>query len=446
MVMRGRVVRLRECITIDNQRIIVLPKKITYIAILSLLLLSSGCLYVNTASHVPIKPTAVIDKIHQTLIIDGRHIIDNAVHPSGTTFDFHIRYADDLLERLSEELSGKYDKVSIVRRLPSLQEYDLLLKLSGSFDAHCNYPVNGQCKMSSVTKLTVLDKSKNAFLAETISDSFIYDFPKEGLTLGAIQVATLFLTSPILAPIARDLEGDDLTQAIVQSNGRVASQIVEALTDHPKSSSQVAKSGSAFFINDKGYALTNAHVLKQCSTIQAQVPRIGTMPAQLVASDSHNDLAIIKIDIHSSQHPALRLAPSIRQGESIVAYGFPLTGALASSGNLSTGIISATAGLEDDSRMLQISAPVQPGNSGGPLLDQNGNMIGVVTSKLNSMLALKITGDIPQNVNFAIKSSVVATFLETNGVSFNASIVKEAIPTEDVGDIATHFTFRVDCH
>lgn len=97
-----------------------------------------------------------------------------------------------------------------------------------------------------------------------------------------------------------------------------------------------------------------------------------------------------------------------KQGENVEAFGYPLSQVLATSGNFATGIVAALAGIGDDSRFYQISAPVQPGNSGGPLLDENGNLIGVVSSKLDFLAEIKNAGDIPQNVNFAIKASVVA--------------------------------------
>ncbi len=102
----------------------------------------------------------------------------------------------------------------------------------------------------------------------------------------------------------------------------------------------------------------------------------------------------------------------MRQGEDIVVYGFPLPGVLSSGGNVSTGNVTALTGLGDDSRFLQISAPVQPGNGGGPLLDRSGNVVGVVVSKLNALSVASATGDVPQNVNFAIKASVALAFLE----------------------------------
>jgi serine protease Do len=93
-------------------------------------------------------------------------------------------------------------------------------------------------------------------------------------------------------------------------------------------------------------------------------------------------------------------------GESIFVYGFPLTGLLSSSGNFTVGTITSIAGLGDDSRIMQISAPVQPGNSGGPLLDRSGNVVGIIVSKLNALRLAQVTQDMAQNINFAIKASI----------------------------------------
>jgi serine protease Do len=84
---------------------------------------------------------------------------------------------------------------------------------------------------------------------------------------------------------------------------------------------------------------------------------------------------------------------------------------LATSGNFTLGNVTAVAGLGDDTRILQISAPVQPGNSGGPLLDYSGNVVGVIEGKLNAITVFTLTNDLAQNVNFAIKANVVTNFL-----------------------------------
>jgi S1-C subfamily serine protease len=103
------------------------------------------------------------------------------------------------------------------------------------------------------------------------------------------------------------------------------------------------------------------------------------------------------------------------------------------------------AGLADDSRYLQVSAPVQPGNSGGPVLDRNGTVVGVIVSKLNALSVASVTGDIPQNVNFAIKASVAAAFLDAQGIAHADNGGDATLSTPDIADRARSFTVRVLC-
>src|SRR5208283_1893121 len=105
--------------------------------------------------------------------------------------------------------------------------------------------------------------------------------------------------------------------------------------------------------------------------------------------------------------------------------------------NFTQGNVTATNGIGDDSRYLQISAPVQAGNSGGPLLDQNGNLVGVVSSKLNALKVAIQDGDLPQNVNFAIKSAMLTTFLDSNRISFqSAAAPGKPLDPADLADLA----------
>jgi TPR repeat protein/S1-C subfamily serine protease/uncharacterized protein YecT (DUF1311 family) len=200
--------------------------------------------------------------------------------------------------------------------------------------------------------------------------------------------------------------------------------------------------GTAFFVSKDGKALTNAHVVEQCS--QVRVTSAGQeSPARIVARDEKNDLALLATAVKPLQAASWRL--SVRQGEDIVVYGFPLTGVLASGGNVATGNVTALAGLSNDSRFLQISAPVQPGNSGGPILDRNGNVVGVVVAKLNALNVASVTGDIPQNVNFAIKASVAAAFLDAQHVEHMEAVNAAALSTPDIAERATALTAQVIC-
>jgi hypothetical protein len=216
-----------------------------------------------------------------------------------------------------------------------------------------------------------------------------------------------------------------------------------AQSSRPREASNLGSTfGTAFFVSTNGQALTNAHVVEDCEEVRVDLEgRSGA--ARVVARDKKNDLALLATDLHPVQSPNWRL--SVRQGEDIVVYGFPLTGVLASGGNVVTGNVTALAGIGNDSRFLQISAPIQPGNSGGPLLDRNGNVVGIVVAKLNALGVASATGDIPQNVNFAIKASVAAAFLDTQRVGHAEGGSVTALSTPDIAARATALTMQVAC-
>jgi len=192
--------------------------------------------------------------------------------------------------------------------------------------------------------------------------------------------------------------------------------------------------GTAFFVLSDGTALTNSHVVGRCQQVRVSIERQqGT--ARVVARDEKNDLALLATNLQPIRASNWRL--SVRQGEEIVVYGFPLTRLLASGGNVATGNVTALSGLGNDSRYLQISAPVQPGNSGGPLFDRYGNVVGIIVAKLNALSVASFTGDIPQNVNFAIKASIAAAFLDVQRVAAPTEIAKaEALSTADIAERA----------
>jgi len=205
-------------------------------------------------------------------------------------------------------------------------------------------------------------------------------------------------------------------------------------------------SGSGFVVA-QGRALTNHHVIDGCRRVSLRTPTGGTLEARVLASDARRDLALLGYEGEAGPPLAFRDRPPVARGEMVVTYGFPLSGVLSSGPTLTTGDISALAGLRDNPLHFQISAPVQPGNSGGPLLDGNAHVVGVVVSKLNAMRIAQMTGgDIPQNVNFAVRGSEAVEFLRRAGVAVRTVESRGAERSAaEVGEDAHRSTVFVRC-
>lgn len=212
----------------------------------------------------------------------------------------------------------------------------------------------------------------------------------------------------------------------------------------PAPSGRATSSGTGFVVAE-GRALTNNHVVEQCGRIVARNAQGRDLPAQVTARDAEMDLALLSVPRDAGPALAFRDPPQVRRGDEVVTYGFPLSGILSSGPTLTRGDISALAGLRDDQNQVQISAPVQRGNSGGPLLDRSGNVVGVVVSKLNAQRVAERTGDIPQNVNFAIKADRAVSFLRRNGVTPRMAASVADKPAAEVGEIAHPSTLFLQC-
>lgn len=234
-----------------------------------------------------------------------------------------------------------------------------------------------------------------------------------------------------------------------------ASALRAAATGRPPSSAaapgapnpQARVSSGTGFIVATDRVLTNQHVVAGCDRIFIRTADGRTLPAVPPARvDQGLDLALLAVPGNPGAPMAFRESPALRRGESVVAYGFPLPGLLSSDPKLTRGEVNGLNGLADNPAQIQISAAVQPGNSGGPLLDLQGHIVGVIVSKLNAGNIAKRTGDIPQNINFAVKGTAAADFLKRSGLNprFEASTGAEK-SVADVGEIANRGTVFIRC-
>jgi S1-C subfamily serine protease len=205
--------------------------------------------------------------------------------------------------------------------------------------------------------------------------------------------------------------------------------------------------GAAFLISDR-YFLTNAHVAGSCLSLGVAQPGRGDwISATLMASDATNDLALIRAENWTGSTSAPIFRGQVRLGEAIAVFGYPYGGAITASGSFTQCSISSLTGLANDSSRPTITAPIQPGNSGGPVLDQSGRVVGVVVAKLDALAIAEATGDVPEGVNFAIKASTAASFLEANGLTPHGGEENSAftLSAPDLADMAASLTVMVRC-
>ena len=131
----------------------------------------------------------------------------------------------------------------------------------------------------------------------------------------------------------------------------------------------------------------------------------------------------------------------VRLGEKVLVAGYPFGDTLSNTIKVTAGIVSAVRGLSDDSGQFQLDAAVQPGNSGGPIYDSGGNIVGVVVSQLNK----RAFGSLVENVNFGVKASTVRQFLVSNGLPLKKSQRIEEKSTEQLAEIAQNQALMVKC-
>lgn len=192
--------------------------------------------------------------------------------------------------------------------------------------------------------------------------------------------------------------------------------------------------GTGFFINPDGHLVTNNHVLVDKTDFAIRDLKGRFYRAEVVARDEKRDLALLKVQ---GTFPALRIASSnsVSKGQRVLAVGYPQISIQGNESKVTDGIVSSFSGIKNDENWFQISVPIQGGNSGGPLVTEGGAVIGIVVASVNVARFYNLTGDLPQNVNYAIKSSVLLDFLSLHRIS-NAPPTKRKLSIDAV-DSAT---------
>ena len=249
---------------------------------------------------------------------------------------------------------------------------------------------------------------------------------------------------------SKNLSGSDLKvldNVKLLLNSILDFQVASEKSEPPKTNNEEnplfnVASGSGFYVSVKGHIITNQHVIDGCEEVKVHQNGDAVL-AKRIAEDFKNDLALLK----ASKTPEYVFGFTQDNPyplQDITVAGFPFGQAVSSTLKFTQGIISSVAGLSNDYSQIQIDAALQPGNSGGPILDEYGNIVGIAVAKLDQIKTLEDYGVIPENTNFGIKSSVARSMMEGNNI-VPIEPSSEVISKRELSKKATAGTVYLSC-
>lgn len=204
-----------------------------------------------------------------------------------------------------------------------------------------------------------------------------------------------------------------------------------------------AASGTGFAVSKNGHIITNHHVVNGCNQINVH-NETQIFPAKIINTDMKNDLALLKANFKPTS--TLRLSkngPELMQD--IFVAGYPFGKDLGSSLKVTKGIVSSLAGINNNNSEIQIDAAIQPGNSGGPIVSNNGHVVGVAVAVLDKEMIMEDFGVIPENTNFGIKINLVKKILENNDVNFLDGDDRNSLNRRNLAKTLHNSTFYLSC-
>ena len=197
-----------------------------------------------------------------------------------------------------------------------------------------------------------------------------------------------------------------------------------------------AASGTGFFVSNTGHIITNHHVIEGCNIVKLNLNGQDIV-GKVLAVDKANDLAIVKADIKPSMAYSIS-NEDVQLLEDIIIAGYPLGKKVSSAIKTSKGSVTALAGFGDNYSEFQTDAALNQGNSGGPIMNQKGNVVGVAVAAYGKKKGV-------ESFNFGIKSSTLKTFANSNGLNFIKPNNRD-LSNKDLGQLITSATIYLECH
>ena len=201
-------------------------------------------------------------------------------------------------------------------------------------------------------------------------------------------------------------------------------------------------SGSGFFISDQGHVVSNEHVVGVCKKVKAYEEGEEIF-LNILATDMVNDIGLVKGKFKNKKYLNIK-TDGAELGEDIIAFGYPLSQTLSDSVKLTKGIVSSLTGLGNNTSQIQIDAAIQPGNSGGPVVNMNGQVVGIASAGLSKLYMLKKAEYIPENVNFAVASQTLTAFLKAHKINIGTS-ANRTLNAKQLAKIGEPATIQLFC-
>jgi len=224
-----------------------------------------------------------------------------------------------------------------------------------------------------------------------------------------------------------------------KSDGILPTPPLTAQPQPPPKAAERGHTGTGFLFSAKDYVITNWHVVRGTNNIKVKFLNGEKIEAEVALKDPQNDIAFLKLE-QSPQLPAsdLKIGDSskVKKGDKVFTIGYPAHRLMGDNPKYTEGVVNAISGLKDDPTVFQVSVQIQPGNSGGPLFNSSGEVIGITQSTLNIGAAIEAFGTLPQNVNYAIKSSYISVLLPMLPETLVVSKGFVVIPSEPKNGLA----------
>ena len=230
------------------------------------------------------------------------------------------------------------------------------------------------------------------------------------------RVAAINQPVPVTAPVGeKKEEAPGTPERHASLGGPETRPVAKAIT------------GTCFAVNPNGTLLTAYHLVKDAKAIRVHLPGGTVTEARVQTTNAKKDLAILRIEPRTPYFLPLASGDSVRVGEQVFTMGYPLTDILGQEPKFTEGSISSLSGVGGEPSLMQISVPLQPGNSGGPLVNARGEAVGVVTSTAAVQAFFAVTGTLPQNVNWAVKADYARSLFDPPAVRAIAISREDAV-------------------